>query len=165
MFNFLAPFDEKNLDGFIKEGNRYFVRQTFNKAKDPFDIETRGHFLFCHYKEYAQAKEHFDVLMDDPNRYLYDWEDSEHREKLKVAASKPRGYKLFTNTFIPDWERHITDKFKSKVKAYIQSLGWKPGRNDSVKFDFFPRFGEPHISLRFKNREVHVTFDDIENLY
>jgi hypothetical protein len=108
MFNPLEPWNEAALEGFIKAGMRYFVRQCFDRAKGPFDENIKGYFLFCHYKNYAPAKEHYDAIKDDPSRFLYDWEEPEHREKLSIAASRPPGYKLYTNTFMPKWEQHLT---------------------------------------------------------
>lgn len=162
MFNLLAKFDDRVLDGFITQGHRYFVRQTFERAREPFDITTKAHFLICHYKDPAKAKEHFDVLTDDPNRFLYNWDEPEHQQRLKMAAGQPAGYKIFSNTFMENWEHHITDRFRAKIRAYIDELGWKPSRNDTVRFDFFPRFGEPFATLRFKKRVVEVSFDEIE---
>lgn len=163
MFNLLAKFDNRALNGLLKQGHRYFVRQTFNQAREAFDNTTKALFLICHYKDGAKAKEHFDVLTDDPNRFLYSWDAPEHQERLKVDADGPEGYKIFSNTFIEDWENHITDRFRSKIRAYIDELGWKPSRNDVVKFDFFPRFGEPFATLRFKKQAVEVSFEEIDS--
>jgi hypothetical protein len=164
MFNPLALWTEEALKGFIEDGHRYFVRQTFNRARNAFDENIRGYYLFCHYKEYAPAKEHFDALKNDPNRFLYDWEDEEHRKKLQIAAGQPPGYKIFTNTFIPDWENRITKAMKQKIRLYIQRKGWYPRREETVHIAFFPHFGEVMIILKFRGQEVHVPLDDIEKL-
>ncbi len=91
MFNPLAPFSQQALDGFLKKGYKFFVRQTFHRAKDPFENKLSGTFLFCHYDNYFSAKEHFDALATDLYRYLYNWNNGEDREKLKLAASQPEG--------------------------------------------------------------------------
>lgn len=166
MFNLMAKFDGRALDGFITQGHRFFVRQTFEKVREPFDITTKRHFLICHYKDEAKAKEHFDVLTDDPNRFLYHWDEPEHQLRLHLAAGGPEGYKIFSNTFVDDWESHITDRFRAQVRGYIdKELAWKPKRADTVRFVFFPRFGEPYVSLRFKKRQIEVSFEDIETRY
>lgn len=164
MFNPLAPFNEAALNGFIKAGMRYFVRQTFPRGSTPFEQEVKGCFLFCHYEAYAPAKEHFDALKDDPHRFLYDYEDAAHQQKLHLAASRPPGYKLYTNTFLPNWRHHVTDRIKRKIKAYIQSRGWNPRREEGVKISFFPHFGEVMVRLKFNRQEVRVKFEDIEKM-
>lgn len=164
MFNPLAPFDEPSLEGMVREGNRYFVRQTFMRAHDHFDEGIKGYFLFCHYENYFMAKEHYDALAHDQNRYLYDWERTEDQEKLRIAAAHPIGYKIYTNTFKPDWEKHVTNRLRQKIRAYIQMLGWKPKRGEGVEPQFYPHFGEVYVRLRLGNREVRVKFEEIEKL-
>ncbi|HEX2606777.1 MAG TPA: hypothetical protein VHK91_05335 [Flavisolibacter sp.] len=164
MFNPLAPFQLPVLQAMIAEGHRYFVRQTFLRSHDPFDQKTRGSFLFCHYKDYPKAKEHFDVLADDPLRFLYAWDDPDHQVRLQFAASAPEGYKLYSNTFLPDWEHHLTDRLKEQIRRYIQRLGWKPGKNDAIIPAFYPYFGEVYVALRFRKQEVRIKFEEIENL-
>ena len=164
MYNPFALWTEEALNSFVEEGHRYFVRQTFNRGKDAFDENNKGCFLFCHYTDYTNAKEHFDALKNDVHRFLYDWEDEDHKKKLRMAASQPQGYKIYTNTFMPDWEKHITDRIKQKIRTYIQRKGWRPTREQGVQIAFFPHFGEVMIALKFLGREVHVPFDDIEKL-
>jgi hypothetical protein len=164
MFNPLAPFDDKALEGFIKDGHRFFVRQTFNRAKDHFDEGIKGYFLFCHYKDEGPAKEHYDALKHDPYRFLYDWQKETDRKKLLLAASRPEGYKIFTNTFMPDWEHHITNRIKQKVRAYIISQGWKPDNEEGVAISFYPHFGEVMIILKFRRQELRVKFEVIEKM-
>lgn len=165
MFNPLAPWTEKALNGIIQEGHRYFVRQTFNRAKDPLDPDVKGCYLLCHYKEEAAAKEHFDALKNDPNRFLYDWEDEGHRKKLMIAAGMPPGYRIFTNTFMPDWERHLTRRIKQNIRNYIQRKGWNPRGEETVMIAFYPHFGEVMIILKFRGQEVRVNFEEIEKQY
>ena len=162
MFNPLAIWTEKALDGFVREGKRYFVRQRFDRARSPFAGEEKRCFLFCHYQVYTQAREHYDALMDDPDRFLYDWEVELHRQKLLLAASQPAGYEIYTNTFMPDWERHITSRLKQKIRGFIQTHGWKPGREDGVLIDFYPHFGEVMVTLRFRDQKLSVKLEEIE---
>ena len=165
MFNPLAPLNEAALGGLIKAGMRYFVRQTFHRARTPLEEHIKGCFLFCHYEAYAAAKEHFDALKDDPHRFLYDYEEPAHRAKLRIAAARPDGYKLYTNTFMPNWRQHLTDRIKKKIRAYIQSRGWNPRREEGVKISFFPHFGEVMIRLKCNRQEVRVKFEDIEKMF
>ena len=164
MFNPPAPWTEKALNGFLREGKRYFVRQRFERAKSPFDESAAVCFLFSHYESYRQAREHFDALQDDPYRFLYDSEVVEHLERLQKAATHPGPYKVFTNTFMPDWERHITKRMRQQIMAFIEGKGWKPVRNESVLIDFYPHFGEVMLTLRFREQKLSIKLEEIENL-
>ena len=149
----------------VAEGHRYFVRQTFNRARDHFDEGIKGYFLFCHYKEYLPAKEHYEALVQDTHRFLYDWENEEHRKKLTIAAGQPPGYKLYSNTFINGWERLLTNRIKQKIRTYIQRQGWIPKSSETVSTRFYPHFGEVMIALRFRQKELSVTFEEIEKMF
>lgn len=141
----------------VAAGHRFFVRQqAFRNRRD------KRHFLICHYNAYARAKEHFDVLADDPYRRLYCWEEEEDREKLRTAATQPEGFMIYTNTFVPDWEKQLTRPVKEKIKSYLKTLGWKGGKKESITPQFFPYFGEIYVSLRLKSGEVRVRWDEIE---
>ncbi len=165
MFNPLAILEERLLEALVQQDHRYFVRQTFERVRDPFDKGLKGCFLFCHYKDLSKAREHYDVLTADRNRFLYDWEDEVHRKRLKLAASGPAGYKIFSNTLVPDWEAHITRGTKEKIKAYIMRLGWKPTRDEAIIPVLYPHFGEICVSLRFRKQEVRVSFAEIEKAF
>jgi hypothetical protein len=165
MFNPLAIFSPEALDGFVEKGMRFFVRQDFPRGRRPLEERIKGSFLFSHYENYFRAKEHFDVLAEDPFRFLYEWENPAHREKLRVAASQPEAYRIFANAFVPNWEDHLTDPLREKIRAYVNRLGWKPSRSEGIEPQFYPHFGEMHVCLKFRGREVRVNFAEIENLH
>src|SRR5689334_19256398 len=102
MFNPFYPFNSRLLNAFVAKGRKYFVRQTFNRAKDHFDEGIKGYYFFSHYDNLAEAQEHYDAIAHDPNRFLYDWNDIEHRSKLEIAASALPQYKIYTGVFKSD---------------------------------------------------------------
>lgn len=165
MFNPFAPFTEKALGGMIAAGHRYFVRQCFPRGRDHFEEGIRACFLLCHYKDYAPAKEHLDAICNDRYRFLYDWEDPTHQGKLLTAAAGVDGYKIFTNTFLPDWERQVTPRIHQKIAAYLRQQGWKLDRNETVTTYFYPHFGEVMIGIKFRRRELRVKFEEIEKIF
>jgi hypothetical protein len=164
MFNPLAPLDEKALESMVAEGYRYFVGQSFHRARDLFEGGAKDHCLFCHYKEWTVAKEHFDAVKHDPNKALYDWEKEGDKKTLLAAARGAELYNAYTNTFLPDWENHITDRIKHKIRAYITKQGWKGSREEGVHISFYPHFGEVMVTLRFRRQEVKVKFEEIEKI-
>lgn len=164
MFNPLAPLSPELLDKFIGEDYRYFTRQTFLRAREPFNDAIKAYFLICHYDDEFRAREHFDTLKDDPNRFLYDWQNEEHQQKLRAAATQPAGYKIYANVFLPDWERHLTDRIVNQMKLFVRSLGWKPKREEGLHPVFYPHFGDVFVSIKFRGQEVKVNFEEIEKL-
>ena len=165
MFNPFCLFTIPLLNSLIKNGKIYFVRQTFNRAKDRVEGETKASFLFSQYNNLATAQDHFGAISYDPNRFLYHWENPEHKERLKVAASHPDGYKIYANVFQKDWERLVTDRIKERVRFYVKGLGWKPERDENVDTNFEVQFGELFIRLKYGNREAKVKFEEIEKIF
>jgi hypothetical protein len=66
---------------------------------------------------------------------------------------------------MPDWEAHITDRMKRKVRAYINKQGWRPSKEEGVDISFYPHFGEVMVSLRFRRQQVKIKFEEIEKMF
>lgn len=67
--------------------------------------------------------------------------------------------------FEKDWQKLITDHLKGKVKKYIDySLGWRPGRGETVDFQVFSNYGELYAKLKLRSQEVRVKLELIEKL-
>ncbi len=162
MFNPMALLSSELLQAFVQKGHRYFVRQHYPRGKGVFDSSTRAAFLVCPYDNYFLAKEHYDALSSDPYRYLYNWEEEADRGKLQLAATQPEGYRVYANAFHDDWERHLTDRLRAKIRGYVKGLGWKPKSGEAVEPVFYPHFGEVFVRLKLGSREVRVNFEEIE---
>ena len=164
MFNPFYPFTKDLRNAFIAQEKKYFVRQTFDRGKEPFCENVFGAYLISHYATLHEAKVHFDALKHDKKRFLYVWDNTEHQERLKAAATGIIGYKIYSSTFEKDWERHITDRMEKAIRLYVASFGWRPSRAEGLSTDFYQTFGELYIRLKYKTREVKVKFEEIENL-
>jgi hypothetical protein len=164
MFNPFYPLTQELLNSFVQQGKQYFVRQTFRRGFSVLDQGIKSAFLITHYNELNDAQTHYDALAKDPKRFFYDWNNAEHQEKLRIAASNPVDYKVYSNTLEKNWERHITDRIKKGIRLYVAGLGWRPSRAEGVSTDFYQTFGELYIKLKYKTREVKVKFEEIENL-
>jgi len=165
MFNPFYPFTEQLLNAFIEKGKTFFVRQTFQRAKDHFDEGTKGYFLFSHYDNLVTAQDHFGAIGYDPNRFLYDWSNPDHQEKLKIAASGLKDYKIFAAVTRPGWDKGITNRLQEKVRIYVAKLGWRPKGNETVETNFELQFGELYLRMKYKGREAKIKFEDIEKLH
>ncbi|MFL5789131.1 MAG: hypothetical protein ACJ748_13820 [Flavisolibacter sp.] len=165
MFNPFYLFTTTLLEKLVERGKMFFIRQTFIRAKEPFDETIKGYFLISHYDNITTAMDHFGAISYDANRFLYEWHNSEHKKRLELAASQPQGYKIYSTVFKPDWEKHITDRMKDKMRKYVKELGWNPNRSDSVVTNYELQFGELYIRLKYGRREAKVKFEEIENIY
>lgn len=164
MLNPFSPFTKSLLDAFVKSGKKYFVRQSFARAKDHFDEGVKGYFIITHYADIAHAQHHMMAISDDVYRHLYEWDNPEHRQKLNVAVSNPPGYKIYSAVLIKDWEKQIRDNLKEKTRGYIEkNIGWKPGRSDTVDFNIYVNYGELYAKLKLQAEEVRVKLEEIEN--
>lgn len=163
MFNPLFAFELPVLEKLVESGHQYFVRQSYPRGKRVTDSDIKHSFLISHYSDLEKAQQHFSVIKNDPYAFLYLWEDEDHRKKLRLAASKPEGYKLFASLLHPQWQAMLTDILKGKIRYYIEKeLKWRPGRSDKVVPSFFLQYGELFVTLRWSMNEVRVNFDDIE---
>ena len=163
MFNPLCLFSKELLAAFVSSGQKYFVRQTFNRGRNSSDTTVRS-FLISHYNDYKQAFEHFEAIAQDPNRYLYRWSEPEHRKRLEAAASQPTGFKIFAGVVMPDWKEKADRALKVRVRQYMERKNlWHPGRKDEVTFELYPHFGEVFVRMRFRKQEIKVALEEVEN--
>ena len=156
-------FNGKLLDAFIRSGKRYFVRQSFKCGFAYREEGIRAYFIISHYADLGAAQEHYDVIEKDGTRFLYDWEDPEHRKKLILASKNPDGYRIYANVFQKNWIQQITPDLKHKARRYIQEkLLWRPSRFDHVHFIIESRFGELYARIQTRNLEACIKFEEIE---
>jgi hypothetical protein len=158
-------FNGKLLDAFTRSGKRYFVRQSFNCGFAYKEEGIRAYFIISHYADLAAAQEHFDVVAHDSTRFLYDWQDPEHRKKLILASKNPDGYRIYANVFQKNWIEQITPELKDKARRYIQEkLHWRPTRFDHVHFLVESRYGELYARIQTRHLEACVKFEEIEDM-
>ena len=162
MHNPFVLLSAKLLDSLIKAGNTHFVRQTYLRGKNGLHDHVRAAFLLSHYTIPHRAQTHFEALLSDPHRYLYDINEPEHLKKLYTAAAQPLGYKIFTPLMQQPWKP--SSEMAESIRKYINgNANWTPGRNDTLKADLFTQFGELFITLKFGIHEVKLPLADIEN--
>jgi hypothetical protein len=162
MFNPLALFSEQLLQGFVRGGRRYFVRQSFPRGRHLYESIQNTPLLLCQYEDAVTAQNHYEAIAHDPHRFLYDWENEEHRERLHKAASQPEGFKVFANVFVDNWESFVTEQLRARIRAYVRELGWKLKKGEGVTPRFFPHYGEVYVSLQHKGRLIKLRLEDIE---
>lgn len=165
MFNPFAPLSRALLDAFIKSGKNYFVRQTFPRGKGLLEPPVKGSFILTHYAEIGHAQHHLGAISQDPNRFMYEWASTTHQQLLITAAGSPEGYKIYSSVFEKDWQQRITAPVKEQIKKYIDhTLGWKPGKGETVNFDIYVNYGELYAKLKLRSQEVRLKLEHIEKL-
>src|SRR5438045_2242182 len=93
MFNPAYPFTKELLDSMLAKEVPFFVRSTYNRG---FENGLKGSYLISHYHKKSDAEQHYNSIQHDKSRFLYDATVTEHVEKLKIAASQPEGYKIYS---------------------------------------------------------------------
>jgi CRISPR/Cas system-associated protein Cas10 (large subunit of type III CRISPR-Cas system) len=161
MHNPFVLLSAKLLDSLIKAGNTHFVRQTYPRGKNELHDHVRAAFLITHYTNDYRAQTHYEVLANDPHRFLYTISDPEHLKKLNMAALQPLGYKIYSPLMQEPWKP--SSEMTASIRKYIsEKVNWTPGRNNAVKADLFTQFGELFITLKYGNHEVKVKLEEIE---
>jgi hypothetical protein len=158
------PFGLLNLQllhALIDAGNRYFVRQTWQRGLHPFDHIQKAAFLFTHYRDLPSAQMHYNFLHQDGQRFLYDSRNPAHFTKLEIAARQVPAYPVYTPLLEKPWEP--SEKMAVSIRRYIATyLNWHVPREEIVKADLFTQFGELFVNLKYKSQEAKIPLADIE---
>lgn len=163
MFNPVYPFTMEVLHKTVERGCVYFVRNQWPHGFDHFSEDIKGSFMFTHYDEKAKALAHYNSITLDKYRYLYDWNDEADKEKLKIAAAGPEGYKIFSSYFLDDYKKRISNPLKDKINRYMYThTNWKPVKGETVHIDFYLQFGQLYITMSYAGQQRKVNFEDIE---
>jgi hypothetical protein len=162
MFNPLCIFSSELLEAFVKSGQKYFVRQSFNRGL--ISNEKLNHaFLISHYSDFGQAYEHFEAIAQDHHRRLYRWSEPDDRNRLQLAATQPAGYTIYASVVMPGWKEKAERELKVQVRNYIARKNlWHPAKKDSVEFELYPHFGEVFVRMRFHNQEIKIRLEEVE---
>lgn len=153
MFNPLYPFTLNVLEATVARGCNFFVRNCYSDG-----------FIFTHYNDRSKATAHYNSISQDPKRFMYDWNETDHRERLKTAAGGTHGYKIYSSYFLPDYKKKITPALKEKINKYIfRYTEWKPAGGDRVGIDLYLQFGTLYLKMKFEAQELSCKFADVES--
>jgi len=164
MFNPLYPFTKDVLEATVKRGGLWFVRNTLQQNGDN-DGEMKKAFLITHYYDAAKAETHYNIVTEDPYRFLYSWEDMDSRRRLELASTQPEGFKIYSAYFYPDYKKKISKSYKEKINRYMYThTAWKPAGSDTVHVDLYLQFGIMYLHLKYEGEELKIKFADIERI-
>ena len=121
MYNPYTLLTNEILDAMLRHP-MHFVRQDYPRGTNHFDDKETKSFLLTHYvqkgDDYERAERHMRLLMMDKYRFLYDSENRENIQKLKIAASQPQGYNIYINLLPKAWKAN--DRLKNKINTYLK---------------------------------------------
>ena len=163
MFNPLYLLSNEVLEATVKRGCIYFVRNNYPNAFNPLAEGIKANLLLSHYDDLQKAQEHFNSIPQDVYRFLYHWNNPEHQSKLKIAASQPKGYAIYSTYFYPNYKTKITPRLKEKINSYMYShTRWNPKKGETVNIDFHLQFGALFVTMQYAGKKIQVRFIDIE---
>ncbi|MEO7769001.1 MAG: hypothetical protein ABIS01_16340 [Ferruginibacter sp.] len=164
MFNPSVTFTTELLESMIQKDVVHFVRSTYKRGKMPDEENFKDSFLISHYHNSAEAEMHFNAVPHDRNRFLYDAAKPEHLEKLRMAASQPGGYRIFSKIIIPEIENTVTKIYRENTKRYLyKNTHWDlKGRVRITPFLYF-QLGELYARITHQGDKIIVKFEDLEN--
>lgn len=164
MFNPFPLFTKRILFSKIREGKRFFVRQTFARG---LVKGQKASFLFKGYDEMEknQAEKHLSNLVNDKNAFLYDARNKEHLERLETASLQPQGFSIFyAGTKKLEWKP--SDEHMMRVRKYIGMAhpGWRTRKGgDKIEVGLYEEFGKLFLKLSFDDEEETIPFEKIED--
>lgn len=162
MFNPFPRFELKYLNGFRQKGVVAFVKQTYERGRDPHAHEKPG-FLLSHYSEPHMARNHFDAIAHDPGRQLLETANPEDWKELARLGGADAGALVYMYFKIPDAEQRAKKVLDKKLHAYIDhKLKWRVSREEGVQFGLEFTFGEIYAVLKSGGRTHKVKIEEIE---
>lgn len=163
MFNPFPRFELKYLNGFRQKGVVAFVKQTYDRGRDPHDKTEKPAFLLSHYNEPHMARNHFDAIAHDVNRQLLEIDNSEDWKELERLGAQESGAIVYMYFKLPDAEQRAKKVLDTKLHAYIDhKLKWRVSRSEGVQFGLEFTFGEIYAVLKSGGRTHKVKIEEIE---
>lgn len=119
-------------------------------------------FLITPYKSIEKAQEHFNKLGNDEYRFLYSWDNAEHKHRLRIASQQPEGYAIYLGQVKEHEKRMLPYTItKATVDFVLKNKGWSVDL-DTFYTSLYIRHGVLMLSLLDEKREAHIRLDDVD---
>ncbi len=146
----------------VAAGKRFFVRQTYLRGLQP---GIRASFLLRAYTATEQelALLHMQTLTTDRYAQLYDATDPAQAEKLRIAATQPKGYRVYYAGKIGNKWRP-PPAYEYRIKQYIRRRHpeWRPTRGLQIRVGLFEEWGNLWIRLEFEEEKETIPLSQFE---
>lgn len=163
MYNPLYQLTPKVLEGLIKQGNLYWVKQSYPRG---IEMGIDQSFLLTPYDSPGKAQKHYDYIASDGERRLYQLDlkpgdpidkDQDGRDLID-ASKQPRGIRYYVpytgDQSLPGW-------LTMRVRNAAKGIGWG-GRATEVEARLGFHFGELVVRYYYKNQEKVLTLTEVE---
>jgi hypothetical protein len=163
MHNPLALLSPEVVMSLAKHGFVAFVRQSYPRGKDHFDTETIEAFLITPYKNLSLANEHMQHISADYRKQLYHAGNPEEMEKLLMAASQPKGYKVYV-ALLKTRKWKGSAQLEEKLKRYLQTnTKWKV-KDGRIVADLYLYYGQLMLKVENPLGEITLPLSEVERL-
>jgi hypothetical protein len=162
-YNPFVLFNARILDRLVAAGVKHFVRQTYDRGRDPLDTTTKGAYLLSHYKDTTNAIDHFSAAIKfDTAKYLYNVAIDYDMDKLRIAASQPAGYKIYVDLFSFELSKWTPpESLAKKMEQYLRVSSWKAG-DGKIATAITTQAGVIYITFRRGSDVMKVNLSEIE---
>jgi len=162
MYNPLSLINPVLMEALLKEP-RFFVRQYYERGKTSTDIP----LLLTYYhkedeKDPLRANLHMKLLKDDKYRFLYDSEIGDHHKKLLIAATQPKGFRIYINLLPKKWK--ASNELRKKLAAYAKKhFQWWPGEGPvNVRLQLQDLYGQLYLLVNWQGHRAEILLDNVE---
>jgi hypothetical protein len=168
----LQPFEQFKpgyLPRLIQLGRRYLVSQTYHRVRE---METdpaccRVNLLFSDYMELGEARLHVNAVKKDRYAAIIDLENPAHLKRIQEMMMNGSGYQMFFAVVhsAKELESLVNRKYKDKLKKYVdRQTDWRISHHAIVKPTIQLSFGELFITLKHRNQQIRIRFEEIEQV-
>lgn len=163
MFNPFAVFDPGFISGFQQKGVKAFVKQTYERGRNPLEPLRLPSYLLIHADDVGLAQEHYDAIKHDPNRELFVLSDPSHVAAVQklVSSKAARCYTILTTR---DANKKAKKLFDKHIRAYVNNkTNWNPKNWEDVIFGLDFIYGEVYAKLKYGAFEIKFKLEELEN--
>ena len=167
MYNPLAEISTPIMETMLKEP-KLFVREYYPRGFSHYHAPGTIPLLLTYYEkdkavEASRALFHLRQLELDKYLFLYDSENPDHQNRLRIAATQIQPYKIYINLLIKEWEPPAF--LKTKIHTYMQHhfAWWNYSKTNSLHIHLKDRYGKLFLQLSWKANQAEVLLDEVEN--
>lgn len=159
MHNPLSLLHIQVLDALVQAGHSYFVRQLYPRGMRQGMKES---LVITPYRSADEARKHYDMILTDGRRYIYDISVPADKEKIYHAATQPGGYGVYIALLeAREWEPGPS--LKGDIKRFMRLHCRRPEGRERGTVILHMQFGELLLTLPFHKTGSPVPLSQIDN--
>jgi len=161
MFNPAYPFTIELFESFNAKGVKYFVKSTYKRGINGAIHQV---FLISHYHEKSEAERHFNAIIKDVHRDIFDTDKPEDFVRLKKETENSPERVSFSKLIHPENEKRATERYRENTKRYLfKNTNWDLKGRVTIYPKFYFQLGELYVRIAHQGDEIKMKFEDLEN--